>query len=194
MSSTMKQSIVFITACLVWSSPGFGSGANPNAAYCFSGGNVGAIGGGGGGGGGGASCVPNNAAASFGASYLTNQESALTPLACTAGAPQIVAEHLWASSFGTSELQPTQTDDDKFLLKTTEPPSAIIEIDTSDALNDFSTMPEVPAAFTSGPGAGHLMRCPSPVMEGSLHRSWRAFGNSFYYVDPAARPVYDPFN
>src|SRR5260370_38861529 len=121
MSSIVKQSIFVIAACLVWSSPGFGSGANPNATYCYSGGTVGAIGGGGGGGGGGASCVANNAAASFGASYLTNQESALTPLACTAGAPQIVAEHLCASRFGTSRCQPPQTDDAKFLLNTTAP-------------------------------------------------------------------------
>src|SRR5262249_37981966 len=123
-----------------------------------------------------------------------NQQSAQVPIACTLGAPEIVAEHLNAASYGTAELQPTLTDDDRFLLKTTETPSALIEIDTSDALNDFSSMPDVPGTFTAGPGIGRLKGGPATDMERMLHRAWPAFGNSFYFGDPTASAISDPFS
>src|SRR5262249_29345210 len=124
MSNTMRLTTCILGGATLLTASlalGAGGGANPRAPYCFAGGSVGAVGGGrGGGGGGGGSCVYNNAAASFGAAYLNHQQSPQVPMACTLGAPQIVAEHLNAASYGTAELQPTLTDDDRFLLKTTE--------------------------------------------------------------------------
>src|SRR5260370_20510285 len=55
-------------------------------------------------------------------------------------------------------------------------------------------LPVVQANFTSGPGNGHPMGCHSIGMEGALHRTWKAFGNSFYYGDPTVTAISDPTN
>ena len=146
-------------------------------------------------GGGGTTCTYDNAVASFGASYLTNGQSAALQLPCGPGSAQTPAAHLAASSFALSKLSPVVEDDDAALRQQGGVPSAVILTDISDATRDFPTMPDVPGAFTSGPGIGHLMGCPSNLLENSLHRTWSAFGNSYYFGDPkggAKSMVSDP--
>lgn len=178
---------------------------------CYNGGTLGAVGSATSSGASGATCTYNNALTSFGANYwVPSVASTDAGIAACSGTPaEVPAQHLWADSHGSAALQPTISDDDKFLANTGETPAAIIELDTSDALNDFSTIPPLPDNFdAAGPpgSAGHALGCLNsesdwttgvPFMEGKLHRTWAAFGNTYYYGDPhggSSNAVSDPNN
>jgi type IV pilus assembly protein PilY1 len=134
-------------------------------------------------------CTYKDAPTSFGATYTTNAESSVTPLACTAN---VTAARMNDTSFGRSTITAPETGDFKFLVRKTTSNSTAptFEMVASNS-PEIMQFPDGNLAAPSGggcdDGSGGVR-----AIEDHLHRSWPLFGQTYYYGDYIASPPNDP--